>query len=246
MRNSGRLGRLLAALIVGPSGLCLAEPGANPAPPSESEKLFLDRLMAAELGGRLDAKNPSTSAYGPFQFLRETFLDVVRRNFPELAAGKTDAGVLMLRGSLEVSRSAALVYTRENASFLVARGSPATAANLRLAFFVGPSGALRVLAAKPEELLANILSASAIAANPFLGRMTAAALIEKSSREAGGAVQLFSAAPASKTASPKVDVRCNLGLASCRHWLALAERRAGMRRAVLGPSSAKSSPDTSE
>ncbi len=238
MRKFGRVARLLAALFVGPFGVCFAETGVGPAP-SEAEKLFLDRLMAAESGGRLDAKNFATSAYGPFQFLRETFLDVMRRNLPELAAGKTDAEILKLRGSLEVSRNAASIYTRENARFLAAHGSPATAANLRLAFFVGPSGALKVLAAKPGEALANILSAATIAANPALGGMTAAALIEKSSREAEGTVQLFSAAPTAKTASSKVDVHCNLKLASCRHWLALAEKRMGMRRVVLGPEAAE-------
>jgi len=264
MRKPGNLARLLAVLAVGPFGVCFAEPDAAPAPapaqapptatapppapaqPSESEKLFLDRLMMAESGGRLYAKNPATSAYGPFQFLRETFLDVVRRNFPELAAGKTDAEILALRANLEIARRAALVYTRENASFLAAHGSPASAANLRLAFFAGASGALRVLTAKPEEALTNILGASAIAANPFLGRMTAAALIEKSSREAAGAVQFSSAAQASKIASPKVDVRCNLKLASCRHWLALAERRMGRRRVVLGPSVGKTRPDATD
>ena len=169
----------------------------------------------------------------------------MRRNFPELAAGKTDAEILILRANLEVARSAALVYTRENASFLAAQGWPASAGNLRLALFIGASGALRVLAAKPEEALTNILSANAIAANPALGRMTAAALIEKSG-EAAGAVQFSSAAQASKTVSPKVDVRCNLQLASCRHWLALAERRMGMRRVVLGPSMAKSHPNASD
>jgi hypothetical protein len=234
MRRSGWLARLLAVLFLGPFGVCFAETGVDPAP-SDSEKLFLDRLMAAESGGRLYARNPATSAYGPFQFLRETFLDVVRRNFPGLAAGKADAEILNLRANLEVSRNAALIYSRENAQFLAARGSPATAANLRLAFFVGPSAALRVLAAKPEEALANILSASAIAANPALGRMTAAALIEKSGREAEGAVQPLNAAPASESASPKIAMRCNLKLASCRHWLALAERRMGMRRVVLAP-----------
>ena len=132
-----------------------------------------------------------------------------------------------------------MIYSRENAQFLAARGSPATAANLRLAFFVGPSAALRVLAAKPEEALANILSANAIAANPTLGRMTAAALIEKSGREAEGAVQPLNAASASKSASPKIAVRCNLKLASCRHWLALAEKRMGMRRVVLAPEATK-------
>ncbi len=238
MRISGRLARLFLAFFLAPFGVCLAEASLDP-PPTGSEKLFLDRLMLAESGGRLDAKNPATSAYGPFQFLHVTFLDVMKRNFPALALGKSDAEILKLRGDLEVSRNAALMYTRENASFLTAHSTPATAANLRLAFFVGPGGALKVLTAKPEEPLSNILSPAALAANPILSRMTAAALIERSSREAEGVGSQFSAAPLSKAAKSNIDVRCNLQLASCRKWLALAEKRMGKRRIVLGPESAK-------
>ncbi len=238
MRISGRLAWLLLAFFLGPFGVCFAEAGLD-APPTDSEKLFLDRLMLAESGGRIDAKNPATSAYGPFQFLHTTFLDLMRRNFPALAAGKSDEAILKLRGSLEVSRNAALIYTRENASFLTAHGASVTAANLRLAFFVGPGGALKVLTAKPEEPLSNVLSAAALAANPFLGRMTAAALIEKSSREAEGVGSQFTAVPLPDVGRSKVDVRCNLKLASCRKWLALAEKRMGRRRVVLGPEAAK-------
>jgi len=234
MRKFERLACVLAAFFLAPFGVCFAEASSDPLPaPSESEKQFLDRLMLAESGGRLYAKNPATSGYGPFQFLSETFLDVVRRSFPELAAGKSDAEILKLRASMEVARNAALIYTRENAAFLAAHGTPITAANLRLAFFVGPGGAIKVLTAKPEEALVNILSAAAIAANPILGRMTAAGLIDRSSREAEGVGSGFTAA-SSKAARPKVDVRCNLKLASCRKWLALAERRMGMRHVVLG------------
>ena len=179
----------------------------------------------------------AASAYGPFQFLRDTFLDVVKHDFPALAAGKSDAEILQLRANTEIARNAALLYTRENARFLAAHGSPVTAANLRLAFFAGPSGALKVLAAKPEEALSNILSSAALAANPFMSRMTAGGLIEKARREAEGVGSNFSAASPSKDGGPKVDVRCNLKLASCRKWLALAKRRMGIRRVVLGPES---------
>ncbi len=229
---------LFSLFLLGPFGGCFAEGSLDP-PPSENEKLFLDRLMLAESGGRADAKNPATSAYGAFQFLHVTFLDVMKRNFPALASGKSDAEILKLRGSVEVSRNAALIYTRENASFLTAHGAPITAGNLRLAFFVGPGGALKVLTAKPEEPLSNILSPAALAANPILSRMTAAALIERSSRDADGVGEQFSAAPLSKAAASKVDVRCNLKLASCRKWLALALMRMGRRRVVLGPESTK-------
>ncbi len=239
MRISGRLALLLFwAFFLVPIGVCFAEASVDP-PPSDSEKLFLNRLMLAESRGRLHAKNPVTGAYGPFQFLHVTFLDVMKRNFPALAAGKSDADILKLRGDLEVSRNAALVYTRENASYLAANGASATATTLRLAFFVGPGSALKVLTAKPEEPVSNILSTAAIAANPFLGRMTAAALIEWSGKEAVGAGSQFTAAPLPDAAKSKVDVRCNLKLASCRKWLALAEKRMGRRRVVLGSETGK-------
>lgn len=218
---------MLAALLLAPFGFCFAEGGGDTVPaPTESEKLFLDRLMAAESGGRLTARNPATSAYGPFQFLSATFLDVVQRNFPQLAAGKSNAEILNLRADAEVSRKVALVYTRENASFLAAHGTAVTAANLRLAFFAGPSGAVKVLAAKPEEPVSNILSPAALEANPFLARMTAGALIERASREAEGVGTGFAGVnPKAAQAGPAIVVRCNLKLASCRKWLALAQKR---------------------
>jgi len=229
---------VFAALFPGLFSMCFAEP-AEPASsvpaPNASERLFLDRLMAAESGGRLDAKSGASSASGPFQFLSATFLEVVRRNFPALSAGKSSAEILELRADAKVARNAALVYTRENARFLAARGTPVTGAALRLAFFVGPSGAMKVLAAKPGEPLSNILNEATLQANPVLRQMTAAALIARSSREANG-LSLLLAAPLMRVRS-KVDVRCNLKLASCRKWLALAETRMGLRRVILAPAS---------
>jgi hypothetical protein len=223
----------VAALYLGACAVCLAEAATEPAvETTETEKLFLDRLMLAESGGRLDARNPATGAYGPFQFLSSTFLDVVQRNFPNVAAGKTTAEILNLRADAIVARNAALIYTRENASFLAAHGAAVTAASLRMSFFVGASGALKVLTAKPEEPLSNILSAAALQANPILGGMTAAGLIERSGREAAGVGSGFSTAVA-KGAQPKIAVRCNLKLPSCRKWLALAGRRMSMREVRL-------------
>jgi hypothetical protein len=234
MRLVLRLATLFAAVFLGLIGACLAEGALDPAP-SDSENLFLDRLMLAESGGRLFARNPRSGAYGPFQFLSQTFLDVVKRNFPAVIEGKTDAEILELRASAELARNAALLYTRENARYLADHGSAVTPTNLRLAFFAGPGAAQKVLTAKAEEALSNILSGAAIAANPFMARMTAGELIEKSAREAEGVGLNFTAAASRSNMVGKVDVRCNLKLASCRHWLALAQRRMGIRRVVLGP-----------
>ncbi|MBT3072080.1 hypothetical protein KKP04_14565 [Rhodomicrobium sp. Az07] len=216
------------------------QPKITPDPaPTEAENAFLDRLMRAESGGRQFAKNPLSSALGPYQFIESTFLDVVKRNLPDLAAGKTDFEILALRTDYAISRTAALLYTRENAAALAEQNQPATPANLRLAFFAGAATALKVLEAEPEERVSGIFSEAAMRANPFLASMTARQLIERSAREAdrGGAVTValssgklpVSAAPQ----KPRIAVRCNLRLASCRKWLALAEARLNARTAPL-------------
>jgi hypothetical protein len=246
MLRFGRLLHLFAALVLSPFGTCFAEGSlATLAPPSQSEKQFLGRLMAAESGARLNARNPASSALGSFQFLRATFLDIIRRNFPALSESKSEAEILALRMDTEVAWNAALIYTRENAHFLAEHGAAISAANLRLAFLVGPSAALKILAAKPEEPLTKILSAAALEVNPFLGHMTAGALIERSSWEMGGGGGTFNAsAPPFKAAArqfksallhgtPKIAVLCNLNLPSCRKWLALAEGRAHVQEARL-------------
>ena len=76
---------------------------------------------------------------GPFQFLETTFLDVVRRNFPALASEKTDVEILALRTDFQVSRDVALIYTRENAAALAAKGKETTAATSGLPFSPGPT-----------------------------------------------------------------------------------------------------------
>ena len=233
MRGWGGLIFVCLAFLVTPVIVCLAEDGDAKLTPTESESLFLDRLMRAESAGRQFARNRASSALGPFQFLETTFLDVVRRNFPVLASGKTDVEILALRTDFQVSRDAALIYTRENAAALAAKGKETTAGNLRLAFFAGANGALRVLEAEPDALVSTLLSGAAVAANPFLRNMTASQLLARASREAEGLSVATGALPKSSGASPKIAVRCNLGLASCRHWLAMAERRLAVKARLV-------------
>lgn len=197
---------------------------------------FLHQLMIAESGGRRFAKNPRSSALGPFQFLKSTFLDVTRRNFSGDIEEKSPTEVLALRTDTAFSRKVANAYSRENAAFLLRRGLKASAANLHLAFFAGPGGAARVLRADPETPAAQLLSSHAVSANPFLRRMTAAALIAKSRRHTGfvGLLSLHHAKAkrAKKGKGPRIKVRCNLGRPSCRKWLFLARKRLARKMAM--------------
>jgi len=97
---------LIAVWLVWPSAAADAQEVTKDAAATQAEQLFLDRLMQAESGGRLFAKNPASSALGPFQFIGSTFLDVVLRYFPEVTEGKSDAEILALRVDAKIARDA--------------------------------------------------------------------------------------------------------------------------------------------
>ncbi len=197
-------------------------------------RLFLDRLMLAESGGRDDARNPRSTALGPFQFIESTFIEVARRHFHTETSNLSPAQVLQLRTNRQFARRAAEAFTRDNAAHLAVAGLEPTFANLRLAFLVGPGGAVRVLKADPASRAATVLGAQVIKANPFMIGMTTADLARWSNRNLSAATlgtarlaaDTSRIAGSRKAASrPSIAVRCNRGLVSCRRWVALATRR---------------------
>lgn len=214
-------------------------------------EVFLDRLMRAESGGKTFAKNPRSTALGPYQFIASTWLQVVRKNFAQETEPLRVDQILDLRTDRLFARRAAEVYTQENAAYLVSQGHKATFPNLRLAFLVGPGAAARVLAAKPETGASELLGATVIGANPFMANLTAAGLIARCARDittsptttagvtpepamvlkarADGSLEV-SEAPKTKSARPRISVACDLSRPSCRRWLALAERRVRKQR----------------
>lgn len=216
---------------------------------------FLDRLMLAESGGRDTAKNPRSSALGAFQFIDSTFLEVVRRHFARETASLSPGQILALRTDRAFARRAAEAFTRDNADHLAAHGLATTFANLRLAFFLGPAGAVRVLKAEAASPVISIVGAGVVQANPFMAGMTAGELAtwagrnlaayggaRIATRDAGDGVPLTTAvppdaagasAPVKAPAKPAVAVKCNLALASCRKWLTLAEQQIAKGRQPL-------------
>ena len=167
---------------------------------------FLDRLMAAESGGRLYKKNPRSTALGPFQFIESTFLFVVRRHFPSEVTGLSERQVLALRTDMVFSRRAAAAYANDLMSALKDSGLPVTTANVRLALLVGPFAAVRVLKTRPNQPLRRVLSAEAIAANPYMSGATVAMLVRKAATDvsatAPGRPDLLKAEPAAAAVDP--------------------------------------------
>ncbi|MEL6375131.1 MAG: hypothetical protein AAFR04_14325 [Pseudomonadota bacterium] len=204
---------------------------------------FLDRLMIAESGGRAFAKNPRSSALGPFQFINATFLDIARRHFKPEIASLPDEKLLALRTNIAYARRAAEAFTRENAAYLTVKGVKPTFRNLRLAFLLGPTAATRLLKSDDALPLASVLSAEVIAANPFMTRLTVAGLKARTDRELAAkpratagltpTAAALAAARLRKPAKPRgpvIKVRCDLRRPSCKRWLAL-KRKALTRRA---------------
>ncbi len=193
---------------------------------------FLDRLMIAESGGRLLAKNPRSTALGPFQFIESTFLSVARRHFATEIAGLTTIQILALRTEMKFARRAAEVYTRANAALLKSNEVEPTFPHLRLAFLLGPGGAMKVLKAAPDTPLTSLLGPAVLIANPFMVTMTARGLTMRSAREVNQPVTtadgvevpadaIASAVAARRAVVPGVMVRCNLRLPSCKRWVSL-------------------------
>jgi len=197
-------------------------------------EVFLDRLMRAESGGRTTARNPRSTALGPFQFIASTWLMIANKHFSKETEGLRVDQVLALRMDMALSRRAAQIYTHQNAAYLLAQGHKASYPNLRLAFLVGPGAAVRVLAAPADAAASTLLGGPVIAANPFMARLTAAGLISRAARDiladpgtlAGVTPDpALAAAGGSARKQPAIAVPCELSLPSCRRWLALAQRR---------------------
>ena len=160
-----------------------AEKSESPSGTALTLEKFLDRLMMAESGGQANARNPRSSAVGPYQFIASTWLMLTRAHFATETASLAPAQVLALRTDRGFARRAAEAYTHSNASYLAAQGLTPTFPHLRLAFLVGPGGAARILSAPSDARVAVLLGPTVIGANPFMANMTAEALIRRAARD---------------------------------------------------------------
>lgn len=234
---------LWLVLLSAPLTPAVAEdPAKTPGENEMTMDVFLDRMMMVESGGRDNAKNPRSTALGPYQFIASTWLMIARSDFSKETEKLPADEILALRTDRPLARRAAEIYTKQNAAYLVSQGQKATYQNLRLAFLVGPGAAVRVLMSAGDRSAAELLGATVIGANPFMANMTAADLIARAARDiaanprsVAGVTLDFKAvqsaerdARSEKPARPRIAVSCELSLPSCKRWLALAERR--MRR----------------
>jgi hypothetical protein len=146
----------------GPSGQPVAAPG--PAPAATAAK-----IIQVEGGG----KNPRSSADGVGQFTDSTWVESIKKYFPNLAQGRSDDQILDMRKIAPLATRVTEAFTAGNEAGLSKAGLPVTPATTYLAHFAGLGGASKVLEANPNTPVEKLLSPDAIKANKFLQGMTA-------------------------------------------------------------------------
>jgi hypothetical protein len=147
---------------------------------------YLDQMRAAESGGNRYAQNPNSSAFGPDQFIKSTWLAMMAENAPELTAGRSESEILAMRSDPELSRRMTEAYANKNRAMLGQAGLPVTDGTTYLAHFAGPQGAMKVLQSDPTAMAGDILGPAVVKANPFLAKMTAGDLTAWANKKMGG------------------------------------------------------------
>jgi hypothetical protein len=161
---------------------------ALPPPDTSRTPGYVAQVKGLENGtGDPAARNPRSSAMGDGQFIAATWLDIVKRNRPDIAQGKSDADILALRADPKLSAEMTDVYGMENADALRSGGVQNVGnAEKYAAHFFGPGGAIKVLTADQNAPLSDILGPGVIKANPQLAKLTAGQWRTANSLKFGG------------------------------------------------------------
>ena len=146
----------------------------------------VDQIIKVESNGDPDAKNKRSSATGLGQFVKETWLILIRAHRPDLVKARSEDEILEMRRDAGLAREITLRFTERNAWALRKRGLPITPGTLYLAHFAGSAGAVAILSAEEQaDAATTMASADAtrrtdreklIKLNPFLKRLTVADL----------------------------------------------------------------------
>ena len=160
---------------------------------------LVDRIVGAESKGDPNARpvDPETgrlksSAAGTGQFIEGTWLGLMKKYRPDLAAGHSDGELLSLR-TLNTPEGRALNremvgrYAEDNGRSLQSAGVPVNDASLYLAHFLGPGDAAKVLKADAAQPVAGLVAGASLAANRevFSKAPTAGDLIAWAGRKVG-------------------------------------------------------------
>lgn len=132
---------------------------------------------ALESGGRADARNPSSSAFGVDQFTAGTWRRIVGKAQPSWAVGLDDAQLLAQRGDPARSSEMVAALDQENAAGLQQAGLPVTVHTLYASHHFGLDVGRRFARADDATPMDRIITPAQMNANPYLrGKTKAEAL----------------------------------------------------------------------
>jgi len=140
---------------------------------------YYNSIRSAESGGNDTAKNPTSSAYGRYQFLGSTWNQVAAAH-PELgltANGRSDPGQ---------QEKAIRAFTQDNANSLQSSGVPITGGSLYAAHFLGAGGAKQVYRNPDNAAMSDVVGPGVISANGFLRGMSVGQFKQWAEKKGGG------------------------------------------------------------
>lgn len=135
---------------------------------SDSVEALVVQIIQVESAGNARAQNPLSSAAGLGQFIKSTWLRMMRSYRPDLVASLSRQELLDLRFDPDLSREMVRHLAQENEAFLRRHGHAITPGRLYLAHFLGPGGADKALSADPGRSVSEVMGAAVVKANPFL------------------------------------------------------------------------------
>jgi hypothetical protein len=131
---------------------------------------LIDSIVDIESGGRADAANANSSALGPGQFIKSTWLHIVEKHRPYWADGLDERDILDKRKHPAMARWAIRMYAEANIPVLQRAGVEVSASALYLSHLLDGAVAAKLYRAAPNTPLKDIVGLAAYRANRALMR----------------------------------------------------------------------------
>lgn len=144
------------------------------------------KIIQNESGGDPNIPNKYSTAKGLGQFIDSTWLTMVKRYRPDIAAGKSNAQIIALKTNAPLAREMTTRYVEENARALRSAGMPVTDGNLYLAHFLGAGGAIKLLSAQDKsQPVVSLVGQKVVDANRFIQGKSVQWVIDWTARKMG-------------------------------------------------------------
>lgn len=145
------------------------------------------------------AKNPRSSAYGPDQFIKSTWLNLAKKYRPDLYNSLDRKSLLDKRSDPKLSAEFVGYNNKENQNYLTSKGADWNNVNASLAHRFGPSMTMRLLSADPNAPIDSLVNPQVMSQNPDLRGKTVSDVItgyqDKMQQSNTGAKQAFGVPP---------------------------------------------------